>query len=413
VNAGIISVGTELLMGETVDTNSGWLAARLPALGVRVESIMTVGDNLVGLVEALQTALCRFDLVLTTGGLGPTEDDLTREAVATAIDEQISIDPKLLASLEGWFRRRGMRMSKHNIKQAGIIPSAVALPNLKGTAPGWWVEKKGRVIASLPGPPVELCHMWECEVEPRLRERSDGVVLLARTFKTIGLAESTVDEMVAHLHGTDNPYLGIYAKSDGIYLRVLTQASTRMAAMELMRPIEEGILSILRPYIWGVDDERLEDVVLNLLSEWGITLATAESGIGGVLASTLSTDPAGDPYYLGGLAVRPEEIDHVPGVTPHMISMFGAVSSEAASAMAEGVRKWFGSDVGVGITGLVGSEQEGIGVEVGTVYVSIAHVSGTLVSKHDFPPRRELIRRRAVAVALLELGQYLKGLSIP
>ncbi|MBI2964607.1 MAG: competence/damage-inducible protein A, partial [Chloroflexi bacterium] len=213
----IVSVGHELLMGEIVDTNTSYLAQRFVEAGITPRYASQVGDDLGHLVEAFGRAHARSDVVVSTGGLGPTSDDLTREAVAKVMGEEMRVDPASLVWLEGVFKQRGIEMPKTNIKQATLIPSATSIPNPTGTAPGWWVERDGRHIVLLPGPPRELQLMWEKTVGPRLARAAGGGVVVTRTIKTFGMTEGGIDEMLTHLFGRANPYLGIYARPDGIH----------------------------------------------------------------------------------------------------------------------------------------------------------------------------------------------------
>ena len=265
MKAEIISIGTELMMGELTDTNAPFIASRLPPLGIQVLWVSQVGDNLDMLAEMFTRALARSDIIFATGGLGPTQDDLTREAIARALDEEMVVEQELVRQLEEYFSARGTEMPSTNIKQATLIPSAQSIPNRRGTAPGWWVKtasgEKDKIIVSMPGPPAELRGIWEEQVVPRLQQTSRGEVIVTRTIKTSGLSEGGLDEMVSEYLGRDNPYLGIYAKPDGIHLRIIARAPNDEAARRLMKPVEDGLVSIVGPYIWGHDDETPEQAV--------------------------------------------------------------------------------------------------------------------------------------------------------
>ena len=227
MNAEIVSIGTEILMGEITDTNSGYLASRLPGLGIELREVSIVGDNLDALCNVLERAWHRSDLTLTTGGLGPTSDDLTREAIARVLGEEMTISDRLLEGIKARFKSRGVPMAANNIKQAAIIPSAPAIPNPRGTAPGWWVEKGGHIIVAMPGPPDEMNPMWHNEIGPGLLQRNQGMVIATRTIKTFGLPEGSVNEMIAPLFERSNPTLGIYARPDGIFLRAIARARSQ------------------------------------------------------------------------------------------------------------------------------------------------------------------------------------------
>lgn len=396
----ILACGTELLMGEIVDTNSAYLAARLPATGVQVRHVSLVGDRMEDLVEAFQRGAKRSDVILTTGGLGPTPDDLTREAIAAAVGEELSVDPELLAHLERTFQRRGTAMPEGNIKQATRIPSAESLPNPMGTAPGWWVEKDGVTIVAMPGVPPELERMWLHEVAPRLRRRQQGAVILSRTLKTFGYAESAISDQLRGLFGRENPYLGIYAKVDGIQLRIIARGETEAEARGLLEPLESDIRRILGTAIWGADDETMESHLGELLRRRGLSLAVMESCTGGLFASTVTDVPGSSEYFRGGVVTYATEAKSAYGVDAALIERHGVVSAPVAEAMAEAVRGQLGADVGVGITGAAGPDALGDAAP-GTVYTGVAWPGGSASTSNRYPPNRPVVKRRAVGQALL------------
>ncbi|MBI4298975.1 MAG: competence/damage-inducible protein A [Chloroflexi bacterium] len=410
--AEIISIGTELLMGEIVDTNAAYLAARLPGLGIELRWVSQVGDDMDKLSEVIQRALSRSDLTLTTGGLGPTSDDLTRECIARVLREEIRVDDRLLEDIKTYFRGRGGAMSSYNIKQAAIIPSAQAIINPRGTAPGWWVEKAGHTIVAMPGPPGEMERMWQDEVSPRLRHLIKGVVIVTRTLKTIGLSEAAVNEMIAPLFESTNPYLGIYARSDGIHLRAIAKAPTNAEALALIAPVEEHILRVLGPSIWGVDNETPEEQVGVLLKKRGLTLATMESFTGGLVASAITEVQGSSDYFRGTIVAYSNDLKVTFGVPAELIEKYGAVSPQVAEAMAEAACHQLRADVGVGTTGVAGpSELEK--KPVGTGFIGIAYNGQTRSISGRYPPQRPLVRRRAASHALVELLQMLRGTGQP
>ena len=227
MRAEIISVGTEILLGEITDTNSQYLAARLPAIGIDLYHQSTVGDNLARLSEAIERGLARSDVLIITGGLGPTDDDLTREAIADVLGETMFVDSEAENRLRAFFTARGVSFPERNVKQTMLIPSATAIPNPRGTAPGWWVEKNDKYIVAMPGPPAEMQRMWEHEVEPKLAQLAGAGVLVSRVLKTIGVGESHVDEMIAPLLNSANPSIGVYAKPDGVHIRLAAKADSQ------------------------------------------------------------------------------------------------------------------------------------------------------------------------------------------
>src|SRR4030042_1518107 len=225
MKAEIISTGTELLLGNIADTNTCYLAEQLALLGIDLFFTATVGDNFERLSGALKLAWQRSDLILMTGGLGPTQGDITREVIAGLLGEKMEVDLGLKATIEKFFKERGIDMTPNNLKQAALIPSAQAIPNPRGTAPGWWAEKDGKIIIAMPGPPAEMQPLWQSEVAPALQKRA-GAIILSRTLKTFGLPESTVDELLAALLKSPNPTLASYAKQDGIHMSILAKADT-------------------------------------------------------------------------------------------------------------------------------------------------------------------------------------------
>ena len=408
MKAEVIAVGTELLMGETADTNSGWLAQRLLELGLELHAITVIGDDLDRLTDALERAWRRSDYVFTIGGLGPTEDDMTRDAVARMLGETMTTDPELVRWLEARFRRRGTApMPLHNLRQAAIIPSAEGLPNPVGTAPGWWVEKDGTVLATMPGPPGEMMEMWNDQLTPRLQARVIGSIIRTRTFKTIGLSEAAVDEMVSHLYATDGLDLGCYGKSDGIYLRAIAKATTEAAALTVLDGLERDVRQALGPHLWGLDEETPQQRAGQLLRERSYTLAVLESCTGGLVAGAITEVPGSSAYFKGGTVTYADDRKVAAGVDPKVIEEHGAVSHECAAAMAEAARRTHGTDCGIGVTGVAGPDDLE-GNPPGLVYIGVSHPGGTTTSEYRFPARRALVRGRAVASALLALCQELQ-----
>ncbi len=409
MKAEIISIGTEILLGEIVDTNSAYVAARLPALGIDLYYKHTVGDNLERLVDVLKRARDNNDLVICTGGLGPTEDDLTREAIAAAHEETPSIDPALEDDLRALFARRGnTNMPERNLKQAWLIPSAHAIPNPRGTAPGWWAERDGKIVIAMPGPPAEMNRMWNEEVAPALLARHPGTVLVKRTLKTVGIGEGMVDEMLSPLLKSTNPSIGIYARADGVHARLAAKAERPEDAEALIKPVEEEMRRILGPAVWGTDDETLESTLGKMLVERGLTLAAMESCTGGLLSDVITNVPGSSRYFRGAIVSYATEIKEKMGVDHAIIAKHGVVSAETAAAMAAAVRGQLGADIGIGITGVAGPDPQD-GVPVGQVYIALdggEHLPGQALS-FQFAQSREAIKRRAVTQALMLLRRAL------
>ena len=409
MNAEILSIGTELLLGEVIDTNTSYLAGQLPLLGIGLHWVTLVGDNRERLSEALHRAWKRSDIILASGGLGPTEDDITREAIAEMLDEKLKISPSLEQELRFFFARMGREMSSHNIKQATLIPSAQAIPNPRGTAPGWWIEKEKKIIIAMPGPPWEMQHMWVNEVMPRLQQKLQREFILSRTLKSFGLSEADVNEAVNPLFSSTNPELGIYAKLDGIHLRLIARAPKREEAEEMIAQSEARLREILAEHIWGFDNDTLEGVVGALLVDKGLTLATMESFTGGLLASTLTGVLGNSSYYKGGFVAYSNEAKIALGVDAGRIEQYGAISAEGAEAMAMTVCQRLGADIGVGITGVAESDKIE-GKPPGSVYIAIWSDRGKWIRNWNFPPPLQL-KHLATVAALFGLRQRLLSLN--
>ena len=406
MKAEIFSIGTELLMGELTDTNAAWIAGQLPPLGIQLQWVTLVGDNLDMLSEGFQRGLQRSDVILTTGGLGPTQDDLTREAIARTLGETPIVQEAVVMDLERYFQGRGMTMPSRNIKQAHLIPSAQFIPNRNGTAPGWWVENQGKIIISMPGPPGEMHPIWEQEVAPRLRQMVDEEVTITRNIKTLGLSEAAVDEVISEFFGHENPYLGIYSKADGIHLRIIARARNEPQARDLIQPVEEAITDRLGTYIWGYDDETPEQSVGQVLREQGLSLATMESSTGGFLANAITDVPRSSSYYKGGVVASSEQMLIANGIPADILAQYGAASRETATAMARAVREKLGADFGIGIAGVAGPEELDA-KDAGQVYLAIATPDEVKEFQLRVPPRRITIKRRASNTALTELRKLI------
>ncbi len=406
MKAEIISVGTEILLGEILDTNSQYLSARLPSLGIDLHYISKVGDNLSRLAQTIGRAQERSDLVLITGGLGPTEDDVTRQAIALSLDEEMYLDKETEQRLRAFFADRGFTFPERNIKQAMLIPSAQAIPNPRGTAPGWWAEKDGRIIAAMPGPPAELQRMWEKEVAPRLARLVTGEVIVSRTLKTIGIGEAHLDEMVSPFLKSENPTVGVYAKADGVHLRLTAKAPNEEAARDLIRPMEEELRQLLSDAVWGADDDTLEGVVGAILKQGGLTLATIESCTGGLLASTITDVPGSSDYFKGGYVAYTAQMKISLGVSAELIEKHGAVSDEVAAEMARAARDRAVADIAVAVTGVAGPD-ELEGKPQGRMHVAVDADVGPQSISYTYYQGRAATKRRAVTTALALLRRAL------
>ena len=407
MKAEIMGIGTELLMGELTDTNSSWIAGRLPALGIELQWVSIIGDDLPKLTEAFKRGMERSDIIFTTGGLGPTQDDLTREAIAAAFGEIPTIQQEVVEDLERYFAARGGPMPQHNIKQANLIPSARFIPNRNGTAPGWWAERDGKVIICMPGPPNENHSMWEEQVEPQLAELIEDEVTITRNIKTMGMSEGAVDEVISEFFGVENPYLGIYSKADGIHLRVIARARDSETAQGLILPVEQAIHDRLGEYIWGYDDDTPSQSAGRSLIEKGLSVAVIEMCTGGALTNSITDVPESVSYFKGGTVAYDEASLQTYGVPADVMKQNGVVSQQSANAMADTVRRNLNADLGVAVTGVPGPG-EFEGKPLGLAYICVTNGEQTREMEMRLPPRRVTIKRRVPNQALIELRRLIE-----
>jgi nicotinamide-nucleotide amidase len=406
MKAEIISIGTELLLGEIVNSNAAYLAEQLPLLGFDLYFIVTVGDNKQRLISTLKQACERADIIITTGGLGPTQDDITRESVAEFLHEEITIEPKLVKRLEDMFAKYKINMSPSNRKQAGIIPSAKIIDNQFGSAPGWWIEKNNKIIITLPGPTGELRNMWTLNVLPELKKRSKEIIL-SRTLKLFNIPESQVDEKVSvHLSST-NPTLATYAKADGIHLRITAKGTTEDAVRKILSEKEQQLKDILANYIWNSDNsENIEDVVLKLLQQKKLTIASVESEIGGLLTSTLNDSAYSINCYKGGLVISTDAIARTLKIDTNLFEQYGKISPEIAVAMATKIREMFKAEIGISIVrdiipGTSNNQQ------ADDVFIGIDYQGNKFTTGRKFPGQAYQLKRLAVTAALFKLRKVI------
>ena len=407
MKAEIMGIGTELLMGELTDTNSSWIASQLPALGIELQWVSIIGDDLPRLTEAFKQGMERSDIIFTTGGLGPTQDDLTREAIAAAFGETPIIQQEVVEDLERYFAARGGPMPQHNIKQANLIPSARFVPNRNGTAPGWWAERDGKIIICMPGPPGENQSMWEEQVEPQLAGLVEDEVTITRNIKTMGMSEGAVDEIVSEFFGVENPYLGIYSKADGIHLRVIARAKDTTTAHNMIAPVEKAIHERLGEYVWGYDDDTPEQAAGKSLMEKGLSVAVMEMCTGGALANNITDNPNSISYFKGGNVAYDGAALRSCGVPGEVMEKHGVVSQETANAMAEAVRRQLNADVGIAVTGVPGPG-EFEGKPLGLAYICVSNGEKIREMEMRLPPRRVTIKRRVPNQALIELRRLVE-----
>jgi nicotinamide-nucleotide amidase len=385
------------MRGEITDTNAVYLASQLPLLGIELQRITTSADNINQLAQIIRQSLKRSSVVITTGGLGPTQDDLTREAVAKVCEEELFTDAHLVTELKAHFVRMGREMPPSNMQQAMRISSSTSLPNPRGTAPGLWAEKKGKVVAVMPGPPREMLPMWQNEVLPRLKARFPAEVIQARTIKTFSMQEAKVGELLQQFFEVTNPTLGIYAKPDGIQVRLIAQGNN---AARLLDVAEKDIKTKLSPYVWGTDSDTLEGIVAKALNDRSLSLATIEQFTGGLLGHIISNNVLSPQFYRGGIILNSELT-----ATRLGIPVTDTITGSLAEAMAKSVKEQFSSDFGLSITGI--ENNRGPGNQSDIVYIGIADAAGTKSWPQHFMINRADSCERAAVGALFRLRERL------
>ncbi|HET6781459.1 MAG TPA: competence/damage-inducible protein A [bacterium] len=372
MRAEIISVGTELLLGQILDSNASYLAQQLAELGVDVHFKQTVGDNDTRVRDAVRLALSRADVLLITGGLGPTEDDLTVASVAGELGRPLERHDDIAERLRQFFTHRGRVPSDNVFKQALIPSGAHPIPNTRGTAPGIHIEHNGRELFLMPGVPFEMYGMMECYVIPRLRERTGGVVIRSRVIRVTGEGESAVEARIKDLIGGNSPTIAPYAKLGEVHLRVTAKGASDDVARQLDAG-ERALRERLTDLIYGIDEDTLEGVVGRLLTDRGVTLAVAESCTGGLIAKRLTDVSGSSAYFLEGIVAYSNDAKRdLLSVQSSVIEEYGAVSAEVAEAMARGVRERAGSTLGLSVTGIAGPDGGTATKPVGLVFLGLA-----------------------------------------
>jgi nicotinamide-nucleotide amidase len=402
MNAEIIAVGSELLTPQRVDTNSLFLTERLNSLGIEVRFKTVVGDDRERLAGALRVALGRSGLVILTGGLGPTEDDVNREVVAEVLARPLVEVAEIRRQIERRFARVGRKMSENNARQALVPEGAEWLENRNGTAPGLWIEHEGVLIVLLPGPPWELEAMFESACMPRLTPKAAARRIRSRLIKVVGLPESEVDRRIAPIYRQlQNPATTILATLGSIEIHLRACAASDEDAEALLAPVADKIELALGDHVYSTKGESFEEIVGMFLMMKQKTVAAAESCTGGLLAERITRSPGSSNYFLGGAVCYSNELKtRFAGVPEALITKNGAVSKPVAQAMAEGIRKRAGASIGIGITGIAGPGGGSMEKPVGLVFIALADERGTQVREFRFPGNRERIRLWASTMAL-------------
>jgi len=400
MNAEIITVGTEILLGDILNSNAQYLARALAAMGFSVHRQTTVGDNTQRLLDALESAYLENDIVVTTGGLGPTEDDLTKETVFQYFGLESVRHEESIARIEGFFTRIGRPMVASNLKQGFFPRESMVLANDNGTAPGCIIEKNGKIAIVLPGPPREMIPMFEQKALPILAKFQDGIIV-SRSLRVIGVGESSMEEMVKDLIKGTNPTAAPYAKLGECELRLTAKAPDKKAAWEKIAPVEAEVRRRMGANLYGIDSDNIETVTCRLLIEKKKTIAVAESCTGGLLSGKIINFPGASNVFLQGVVAYSNDAKVARlGVKPETLEKYGAVSEEVAREMAEGIAGSSGSNVGISVTGIAGPDGGTPEKPVGLVYIGLWIDGMVAVKRCQFTGSRSTIRERTCLEAL-------------
>lgn len=401
-NAEIIAIGSELLTPHRSDTNSLWLTERLNSVGIEVKLKTIVGDDEARLHEAFSDALRRSEVIISTGGLGPTEDDITRKVVAQVTGRQLILDYGVLEQIRRRFTSRGYQMTPNNERQAHIPQGATVLPNPNGTAPGILIRHESKLLALLPGPPREMCPMFDDFVMPDLEKMACGVRIARRVLKVSGLGESALDNIISPVYRAyDNPTTTILFTNAEVEIHLIAKAESLVAAEALLDELANRIAEKLGDNLYSTRDESLEQIVGHRLIQRQYTIATAESCTGGLIAERMTSVPGASQYFVGCLVTYTEEAKtKMLGIPSALIQSRGVVSAEVAESMAKAARELTGSTIAVSVTGIAGPGGGTEATPVGTVYIGVADRTTSLNRRLVFPGDRHLIRWRASQAAL-------------
>ena len=409
----ILSVGTELLLGNIANTDAQMLSQGLSELGLNVYYHTVVGDNPQRAREAVAIAKGRADIIITTGGLGPTCDDLTKNVLADAFGKKLVYDEDSAQRIKSYFTRVGRPMTENNLQQAMLPEGCTVLPNDWGTAPGCAFQADGVHIIMLPGPPSECRPMFRYRAVPYLQSLSEGVIA-SHTLKLFGIGESSMEAQLRdRMNAMSNPTLAPYAKEGECELRVTAKAPTDQQAQALLKPTVEELKALFGSKVYGVDVSSLEEVVEDLLKQKGLTVGVAESCTGGLMAKRLTDLPGASQVFRGGIVSYTNAVKAgVLGVPQALLDQFGAVSPQVAQAMAEGARRALGCDLALSSTGVAGPDKDDWGNEVGTMFVAIATPEGSYVRALNLGnrPVRARLRTQTAHHAFDLARRYLSSL---
>lgn len=412
--AELIAVGTELLLGSIANTDAQMISRELSALGINVYYHTVVGDNPDRVKAAVEIAKNRADLLITTGGLGPTCDDLTKNALAAAFGKELVFDEGSAARIRAYFDKVGRPMTDNNLQQAWLPEGCTVLENDWGTAPGCAFQAEGTTVVMLPGPPRECAAMLKHRVAPYLASLSDGAIV-SRTLKLFGIGESSMEARLRdRMNAMQNPTLAPYAKEGECELRITAKADTEAEARAMLDPVEADLRKEFGDLIYGVDVNSLEERVSQLLREKGLTLSTAESCTGGLVAKRMTDLAGASEVFRGGVVSYTNEVKRdVLGVPQELLDRYGAVSAPVAAAMAAGARRVTGSGLAVAVTGVAGPDPDDRGNPVGLVYLALTDGGHTWVQENRAGGTRGRVRTMAAHTALDLVRRYLTGTPLP
>jgi nicotinamide-nucleotide amidase len=402
LSAEIIAIGSELLTPNFKDTNSLYLTEQLNAIGIPVVMKTIAGDDEKYLEDAVRHSLARTPILITIGGLGPTEDDVTRKVVGRVLQRQLVLNDEILAKLQRRFKARGVEMPANNARQALVLAGADILENNNGTAPGLWITTEKNHVILLPGPPSELKPLFEASCMPRLHDMAGGVSLARCVFRTAGLPESILDARIAPIYTKyKNPETTVLAKPGQVEVRLTAHGKNREEAERLLKELGDQIDQELGDSIFARTEQSLEEVVGTYLAMKNATISTAESCTGGMVAERLTNVPGSSRYFMSGVICYSNESKmELAGIPPLLLEMQGAVSHEVARGLAEGIRARANTTIGVGVTGIAGPTGGSPEKPVGTVYIAVATPTETEHRQFLFPGDRERVRWQASQAAL-------------
>jgi nicotinamide-nucleotide amidase len=410
MKAEIISIGNEILCGNIIDTNANYIIKKLEEINFSVQHVSAVGDDEKELVTLLKNAYCRSQVIVTTGGLGPTEDDITFQSIARAFQLKLVKYPEAEKHMSNLLNRINISISQSNLKQAYLPEGSRCIINHLGTAPAMILEKEGRIIIALPGVPLEMRNLMVEEVIPFLQQKFPSLKYKqSRIIRISGLGESSVNEIIKDfIHQNKHLNIGIYATPDDIQIQLNALANSTEETVTILDTATEQLKTLLGNYIFGFDQQSLEEVIGNMLRKSKRTLAVAESCTGGILGGMITCIPGSSDYFKGGIISYSGEIkEKLLGIPRETMIQYGQVSEQVARAMAQGVRKKCYSDIGLSITGIAGPEGGSKEKPVGLVYIALADKNQTMVEKHQLFRDRQTIRLRSARRALNMLRLHL------